>query len=55
MDIGKVIVAGGFGWWCESADVENFRNKVKETTDVNVDGGCFDEIREAKAEKNECN
>lgn len=23
-DIGKVIVDGGFGWWCESDDVEDF-------------------------------
>ena len=23
-DIGKVIVEGGFGWWCESNDVVNF-------------------------------
>lgn len=23
-DIGKVIVDGGFGWWCESNDVESF-------------------------------
>lgn len=23
-DIGKVIVSGGFGWWCESDDVEKF-------------------------------
>lgn len=24
-DIGKVIVEGGFGWWCESNDVEGFK------------------------------
>ena len=23
-DIGKVIVDGGFGWWCESNDVQAF-------------------------------
>lgn len=34
-DIGKVIVDGGFGWWCESNDVEMFNEKV--TTIVNDD------------------
>ena len=29
-DIGKVIVDGGFGWWCKSDSVEGF-NKVVET------------------------
>lgn len=28
-DIGKVIVEGGFGWWCESNDSEIFCEKVK--------------------------
>lgn len=27
-DIGKVIVDGGFGWWCESNDVEAFGKAV---------------------------
>ena len=27
-DIGKVITENGFGWWCESNDVDGFRNKV---------------------------
>lgn len=27
-DIGKVIVDGGFGWWCESNDVRNFYDVV---------------------------
>ena len=27
-DIGKVIVDGGFGWWCESDDVEAFVSTV---------------------------
>ncbi len=27
-DIGKVIADGGFGWWCESNDVEAFKNAV---------------------------
>ena len=29
-DVGKVIEEGGFGWWCESDDVEGFDGKVKE-------------------------
>ncbi len=29
-DIGKVIVEGGFGWWCESNDVAAFSTAVKE-------------------------
>lgn len=29
-DIGKVITEGGFGWWCESNDVKEFKNKVNE-------------------------
>ena len=28
-DVGKVIVEGGFGWWCESNDVEAFRAVLK--------------------------
>lgn len=28
-DIGKVIVDGGFGWWCESDDVKEFYNLVQ--------------------------
>ena len=27
-DIGKVIVEGGFGWWCESNDVLEFQKQV---------------------------
>ena len=27
-DIGKVIVDGGFGWWCESNDTAEFQNLV---------------------------
>ncbi len=29
-DIGKVIVEGGFGWWCESDDVDGFTKTVSE-------------------------
>ena len=28
-DIGKTIVEGGFGWWCESDDVSCFRKCIK--------------------------
>ena len=28
-DIGKVIVDGGFGWWCESNDSDKFCEVVK--------------------------
>lgn len=27
-DIGKVIVEGGFGWWCESISLENFKKII---------------------------
>lgn len=27
-DIGKVIEEGGFGWWCESNDIEKFMNTI---------------------------
>ncbi|MCI9388531.1 MAG: glycosyltransferase family 4 protein [Lachnospiraceae bacterium] len=33
-DIGKVIEAGGFGWWCESNDVRKFQKIVN---DINTD------------------
>lgn len=29
-DIGKVIIEGGFGWWCESNDINGFLNTVSE-------------------------
>ena len=29
-DIGKVIVDGGFGWWCESNDTNGFMSKMQE-------------------------
>lgn len=28
-DIGRVIVNGGFGWWCESKDVDEFRQIIE--------------------------
>ena len=28
-DIGKTIVDGDFGWWCESNDIDGFANEIK--------------------------
>ena len=28
-DVGKVIIDGGFGWWCESNDVDKFVELVR--------------------------
>ena len=36
-DIGKVITDGGFGWWCESNEVENFAKAVKNACCLNGD------------------
>lgn len=33
-DIGKIIVDGGFGWWCESCDVEGFKEILKKSSNV---------------------
>ncbi len=27
-DVGKVVVDGGFGWWCESDDAVNFAQMI---------------------------
>lgn len=35
-DIGKVIVDGGFGWWCESDDVEGFHNTVEKMQNADL-------------------
>ena len=35
-DIGKVIVNGGFGWWCESNDVEAFGNQVQKVVEADL-------------------
>lgn len=37
-DIGKVIVEGGFGWWCESNDAKAFAARVKEALVADIDG-----------------
>lgn len=31
-DIGRVIVNGGFGWWCESKDVDEFQQIIEKIT-----------------------
>lgn len=36
-DIGKVIVDGQFGWWCESNNVKEFTTKVNEIVNCNMD------------------
>lgn len=36
-DIGKVIVEGGFGWWCESDSSEVFRSTIKEIIGTNTE------------------
>ena len=33
-DIGKVIEEGGFGWWCESDDINVFLKQVKKITKI---------------------
>lgn len=35
-DIGKVIVDGGFGWWCESNDSTKFINTVNEILSIDL-------------------
>lgn len=38
-DIGKVIVDGGFGWWCESNDVDSFATLISDITiDKDIQG-----------------
>ncbi len=35
-DVGKVIVDGGFGWWCESNDVEGVKECIRNTVKYNL-------------------
>ena len=37
-DVGRVIVQGGFGWWCESDDAQRFRDLVREICAVDTRG-----------------
>lgn len=34
-DIGKTITEGGFGWWCESTDIEAFCNCINDACNAN--------------------
>lgn len=36
-DIGKVIVEGGFGWWCESNNIEMFNENIESALNTNED------------------
>ncbi len=36
-DVGKVIVEGGFGWWCESNSVQKFTEAVELATKENLE------------------
>lgn len=35
-DIGKVIVEGGFGWWCESNDLNVFSKKIETISKIDI-------------------
>lgn len=37
-DVGKVIVDGGFGWWCESNDIESFDQTVQKICSLGDSG-----------------
>ena len=36
-DIGRVIVNGGFGWWCESKNVDGFQQIIKKITQDSIE------------------
>ena len=36
-DIGNVILEGGFGWWCESNNIEMFNENIKSALNTNED------------------
>lgn len=36
-DIGKIIVKGKFGWWCESNDVNNFRECINNIKLIDIE------------------
>lgn len=42
-DIGKVIVEGGFGWWCESDRVENFIICLERINNIQIKDDCLKE------------
>lgn len=44
-DIGKVIESGGFGFWCESNDVNKFNKYVDKLSDKNLRGQMGEKAR----------
>ncbi len=44
-DIGKVIVDGGFGWWCESDDSKGFAAQVKKIISLDLEAARETEFR----------
>lgn len=44
-DIGKVITEGGFGWWCESNDVNAFSKLVENAISVDLEQMRIKEIK----------
>ncbi len=36
-DIGKVIAEDGFGWWCESSDIKNFKEIINQILAITTD------------------
>ena len=44
-DIGKVIVEGGFGWWCESNDAAAFSAAVREAMSADAEAVKEKELR----------
>ena len=43
-DVGKVIMDGGFGWWCESNDAEAFEKIVNSALQVDGKQMCSQEL-----------
>ncbi len=35
-DLGNVIAEGGFGWWCESNNVEKFKECINKLTEIDI-------------------
>lgn len=41
-DIGKIVLNGGFGWWCESNDINGFQSLIGEILEENKnEKGCL--------------
>lgn len=48
-DVGKVIVDGDFGWWCESRDSKDFASKIQEILEDDIEkrgDNAFDYLAE---------